>query len=77
MYGGDRLSTLQASFRVLMSNACVLGLATTDGALGFQATRHASRLERWVWGDGVIAGTPADLSAPRKDRCGLLLVRRC
>lgn len=25
-------------------------------------------LERLVWGNGVMAGTPADLSAPRKDR---------
>jgi CRISPR system Cascade subunit CasD len=39
----------------------------TDGR-GHPVLEAPGALERVVWGDGVIAGTPADLSAPRKDR---------
>ena len=43
-------------------------LAEQTDRWGRPLLESPARLERLVWGDGVIAGTPADLSAPRKDR---------
>jgi CRISPR system Cascade subunit CasD len=43
-------------------------LAEQTDRWGRPLLESPARLERLVWGDGVMAGTPADLSAPRKDR---------
>ena len=43
-------------------------LAEQTDRWGRPLLESPARLERLVWGDGVMAGTPADLTAPRKDR---------
>lgn len=53
-----------ATYREELANR----LAEQTDRWGRPLLESPGALERLVWGNGVIAGIPADLSAPRKDR---------